>query len=88
MRNITRALAALAGSAVIGIGAAAPAFAANTISATTGTLIAKGVSAAVPVTYTCQPGEYNYITISLRQWVNKTTVNACQGPRVSAHWRT
>jgi hypothetical protein len=78
MRNITRALAATAGAAVIGVGTAVPASAQDATTAASGRLIAKGVAGAVQLTFTCDWYNQYSLNLSLTQWSSstKTTVRA------------
>ena len=74
MRNITRALAATACAAVIGLGTAIPADAATIASVGPATLMAKGVTVSVPVTGTCDIGGYYSVSVTLTQKTSGKTI--------------
>lgn len=74
MRNTTRALAATACAAIIGLGTVLPADAATISSVGPATLMAKGVTVSVPVTGTCDVGEYYSVGVTLTQKTSGKTV--------------
>ena len=74
MRNTTRALAATACAAVIGLGTAIPADAATIASIGPVTLMAKGVAVSVSVTGTCDIGGYYSLGVTLTQKTSGKTV--------------